>query len=322
MAKARNGARTVSALENLEPRRLLSAGLAPRAIASAADAVVRPDYNTGTGLFVKDGAVYDANGYPFVMRGFNHTVAWGDTIKNLDSLNEFDKTGANAVRAVFHTFGGGASPAQRKSVVEKLIGEGIVPIVEDHSITNGKAASELQGVVNRWLQPENVAWLKQHEKNIVLNIANEWGPDSTLWRDAYISSIARLRDAGVNAMIMVDAGISGQSANTLAKWGQDIIDADPQHNVVLSVHMYGYWRSEGATDVGTDPYVSGAPWDIRTELTKLKNAGAASGGRESSAGPAGRTCRTTPVRPCRRTTTSASGGWRGRGTRTACRSTT
>ncbi|MDB5327191.1 MAG: Cna B-type [Phycisphaerales bacterium] len=260
-------------VEGLESRRFLSAGLTLSASSAAGGAVARPDGNTGTGFFVSGNKVYDANGYEFRIRGFNHTTRTGDTTKNLDAISEFDKTGANAVRTTFGTFGAGTTPTQRKNIVERYLAEGLVPIVEDHTATNGTSASQIQTITDRWLQPDNVAWLKQYERNVILNIANEWGPDSTVWRDAYISSIARLRDAGVNAMIMVDAAGSGQDMHALNTWAQAIEDADPQHNVVFSIHMYDFWRSDGQTGVGTNSPWQGAPYSIRTELTNFQASG-------------------------------------------------
>ncbi len=257
----------------LESRHLLSAGFSPQATTAAGDAVARPADVPGSGFFVTNGKVYDANGYEFQIRGFNHTTRHGNATRNLDAINEFDKAGANAVRTTFGTFGVGTTPAQRKSIVEQYLSQGIVPIVEDHSATNGIYASQLQTIVDRWLQPENVQWLKQYESNIILNIANEWGPNTSLWRDAYISNIARIRAAGINAMIMVDAGQSGQSIYTIQQWARDILDADPNHNVVFSIHMYGYWRTEGATDVGSWSSPIGSPWDIATEIAEVQAAG-------------------------------------------------
>ena len=132
-----------NAVEMLESRRLFSAGFSPQATLSARDVVARPADVPGTGFFVANGNVYDANGYEFLVRGFNHTTRHGNATRNLDAINEFDKTGVNAVRTTFGTFGVGTTPTQRKSIVEQYISQGIIPIVEDHSATNGTSASQL-----------------------------------------------------------------------------------------------------------------------------------------------------------------------------------
>ena len=52
--------------------------------------------------------------------------------------------------------------------------------------------------VDNWLDPGNVSWLQQYEREVILNIANEWGPawSSTnhVWRDSYITQVQRLRN--------------------------------------------------------------------------------------------------------------------------------
>jgi uncharacterized protein (DUF2141 family) len=255
-------------IENLETRQMLSAAVLP--------VVQRPSFNTGTGFFVSGNKVYDANGHEFVMKGFNHTTWFGDNAKNLAAIAEFGKTGANTVRAVFGTgFGASQTPAQRQDITDRYIAQGIVPVVEDHMATNVTDTASFNAVVDRWLDPANVSWLKKDEKQVILNIANEWGPDSTTWRDAYIGAIHRLRAAGINALIMVDAGgYSGQSIHSIKTWAKDIIAADPQHNVLFSIHMYSFWRTSEATDLGTwSKNGDKAPWSIATELAAVQNSG-------------------------------------------------
>lgn len=227
-----------AAFEPLERRRLLS--IAP---------VPRPAWNTGEGFFVADGRVYDANGYEFVIRGFNNNHWWGIEANNLAAVDQFPKTKANAVRAVMgiNNSGGSNTPAQRRAIVERYIANNIVPVVEDHEATCSSDPAALQAIVNRWLEPGNVAWLQQYERQVILNIANEWGPVGTAWRDAYQQAITQLRAAGVNNLIMVDAGGCGQSMATLRNWGGEVLGHDPQRNVVFSIHMYNEWREE------TDP---------------------------------------------------------------------
>src|SRR2546421_9581895 len=135
-----------AAIEPLESRLFF-------AVAEAA-AVARPSYNTGAGFFVRDAKVYDANGYQFTIRGFSHTTWWGDANKSLNSIGEFKKTGANAVRVVFGTgFGPSQPPAQRQGRLERYIKQGIVPIVEDHMATGHWEDKSLQTIIDRRTQP-------------------------------------------------------------------------------------------------------------------------------------------------------------------------
>jgi len=103
--------------------------------------VTRPAYNTGTGFFVLNGGVYDANGNEFVIRGINQNQWWGNPTENYNAIDHVAKTGANAVRAVFFkdleapSASGSDTPAERRAIVEKYVADNVVPIVEDHGAT-------------------------------------------------------------------------------------------------------------------------------------------------------------------------------------------
>jgi mannan endo-1,4-beta-mannosidase len=260
--------------------------------------VARPSYNTGTGFFVSGGRIYDANGELFVMKGPNMNHAWGSYNANYLAIDQIAKTGANAVRAVMYQdivadgtnnwTDSADTPARRKAVVERYLANGLTVVVEDHaSIQDSSSQSSttaLNEIVTHWL--DNAVWLKQYERGVILNIANEWGPvvgasgSNTTWRDAYISQVQRLRRGpdgtlgtadDITNLLMVDASGWGQDFNSLSLHAQAIQDADPQHNVVFSIHLYGQWRDElRSYDVpgGNSDY---GPWDIRSRLLSLQN---------------------------------------------------
>ena len=114
---------------------------------------------------------------------------------------------------------------------------------------------------------------RPYEKDVILNIANEWGPNTRVWVDAYKTAVARLRAAGINCLLMIDTGgTGGQDNDSMMTWWREILDSDPQKNIVFSVHMYGYWVTEdGARMVGS--WDGRNPRDIKTELTRAVDAG-------------------------------------------------
>ncbi len=231
----------------------------------------RPPGNTGTGFYVVGSNIYDANGNQFVIRGINQTEAWGDPTTNFAALSEFPKTQANAVRVIFTPGLGDNSPSEHQQVAQQLISEGIVPIVEDNGAASRPSVGALNAVVNRWLDPANVAWLKQDEKYVILDIAGEWGQPGPTWAQGYESAIARLRAAGINCLLMIVAPGGGSNVDSILTWGQQILNSDPQHNVVFSIHMYAAWTTEqNANLVGT---VNGRlTYDTLTELQKVEAA--------------------------------------------------
>ena len=229
-----------------------------------------------TGFFVKAGDIYDANGHRFIMKGINHTHWWGDQANSLAAIPELKKTGANTVRVVFGENMGANTPAEKREVVESYLANGIVPIVEEHRGTCDESPSTLANIFDVWLDPENAAWLKDHERHIILNVANEWGPtDAATWAAAYEEGIARLRGAGIHNLVIVDAGGNcGQNHLSVLEKGNEIFNADPEHNVAFSIHLYAFWRTSEAGDIGSWGD-DGSPWEIGPEFQKLRDSGLA-----------------------------------------------
>lgn len=76
---------------------------------------------------------------------------------------------------------------------------------------------------------------------------------NTVWRDAYIASVTRMRAAGFKNTLVIDAPGSGQDSSsdgpgsTMVRtnpddgksFAQNIFEADPQRNVVCTIHIYG-----------------------------------------------------------------------------------
>jgi mannan endo-1,4-beta-mannosidase len=87
--------------------------------------------------------------------------------------------------------------------------------------------------------------LKQFERYMMLNIANEWGPtnnpgpSNTVWATTYIAAVKALRAAGINSTLVVDAQGFGQDFAQIEAAGASIVAADPQQNTMISLHLYG-----------------------------------------------------------------------------------
>lgn len=231
--------------------------------------VSRPGTNTGTGFFVSDGTIYDANGIEFVIRGLNHTHWWGENA--FEAIPHIASAGPNAVRTVFGDAMGAATASQKRDVVQAYVDHGIVPVVEHHGATCETDGASLQSVVDVWLEPDNTAWLKEFERTVILNIANEWGPETIVWRDEYVTAVARLRAAGVKNLLLIDAGQCGQVAETITSWGREIFESDPERNVAFSVHMYTYWVDPGDPSVAT--WTALQPYDTDAQLGALVATG-------------------------------------------------
>lgn len=101
----------------------------------------------------------------------------------------------------------------------------------------------MAGAVSTWI--DQVANWSTYDQHSIINLANEWGPlgsaTNTVWRDSYITQIARIRAAGYRGCVVIDAGGSGQDSYGPLNHFAAILAADPQHNVICSVHMYGFY---------------------------------------------------------------------------------
>jgi len=92
--------------------------------------------------------------------------------------------------------------------------------------------------VDAWVA-EAAAW-KKYERASMINISNEAGAsNSTDWRDQYIIAVGRMRAAGYGGLLMIDSGGCGQDVDDIAKYGAAVLAADPLHNIVFSLHVYG-----------------------------------------------------------------------------------
>jgi uncharacterized protein YjdB len=202
--------------------------------------VSRPSYNTGTGFFVVGNKLYDANGHEFVIRGVNK-LHWDSTSPGIAKAN------ANAVRWVIDF---NQSTSTNLALMQGTINGHMVPIPGNWDGTCG-SESELPGIVDKWVNQAS-AWLTIDSK-MILNIANELGGgNSTAWRDAYITAVARLRNAGYRCTIMVDAGGCGQDNDDLANYAQAILNSDPQKNIIFDQHIYGNWGINGTPSWAID----------------------------------------------------------------------
>lgn len=218
--------------------------------------VARPTASQGSGFFVSAGKIYDPNGCPFLPLGFNGAVYWNVTIdgnrgahsqEHTASVMHMSQAGANTVRLVTQTegeFGWNANPETQRELVELAVAQRLVPILEMHNATCGERP--IEPVRTYWESAPMVRLAQDFEESMWINIANEADfPSPEAWRDFYSKTIASLRGRGVGNLIVVDAGAHcGQDPEAILKYGKDVLEADPHHNVLFSFHMYGYWKTE------------------------------------------------------------------------------
>jgi mannan endo-1,4-beta-mannosidase len=221
------------------------------------------------GFTIASNQLRDANGNNFVMKGVNVPLAWFVNDVNTNIANIRRVTNANTLRIVVSTT---SADADWQTCVRNCIANKMIPMVELHSVTGSNNPADLQRMADWWASKAPFLTRPEIARYVLINVANEWGdwymssptndPPGTVWRDAYISAVRTMRNAGINTTIVVDAPGYGQDnkVNTLLSYAPAVQAADPRRNILFSLHMYCEWRVGGSSSITTD-------------LPRVKNAG-------------------------------------------------
>jgi len=189
--------------------------------------------SSGGNYRVEKGVLYDGCGEEVVLRGVNHPTIYVDRAGK--AMPEIARTGANTVRLFW--FGThGVSIDEAEASIEAALENGMLPMLELHDST---CKWELGPIVDYWTSSDAVALIKRHEKHLLLNIANEASPpDGERFKQGYRDAVARMREAGIHVPLVIDGGRCGRDAQMLLDNGADLIDDDPDHNLIFSAHLY------------------------------------------------------------------------------------
>jgi len=206
-------------------------------------ATAAPARADAVGLRVSGTDIVESNGNRFVMRGVSHPHAWYTS--QTRAFADIKALGANTVRVVLS---GGRWPANGPSDVANVVAlckqNRLICVLENHDTTGygeQDGARTLDDAVDYWLSLRDV--LVGEEDYVVINIGNEPignNPVTPDWTTATSDAIKRLRAAGFDHLLMVDAPNWGQDWRfTMRDNAQTVFAADPDRNTVFSIHMYG-----------------------------------------------------------------------------------
>ncbi|AZK47289.1 glycoside hydrolase family 5 protein [Paenibacillus lentus] len=199
------------------------------------------DIRAASGFYVSGTILCDSTGNPFKIRGINHAHSW---FKNdsATAMEAIAATGANTVRIVLSN--GQQYAKDDANTVSNLLSlanqHKLIAILEVHDATGSDSVSALDHAVDYWIEMKNV--LVGKEDRVLINIANEWYGtwDSNGWADGYKSAIPKLRNAGINHTLIVDAAGWGQYPQSIVDKGNEVFNSDPLRNTIFSIHMYEY----------------------------------------------------------------------------------
>ncbi len=240
--------------------------------------VSRPSGNTGAGIFVNGGKLYDSNGVELILHGANSFRL--DNFASVQCPAQATK-GANCARIANWNPGAGDSTA-RKALIDGAIAAHLVAIpvnmaFGDVETQNSGDTSLVTAAAAVYVG--DASWLNAvgYEKHCIINLINEWGDVGALttWKNTIKTAITSLRDAGLKHCIMIDAGgNAGQCTQSLIDHHAEIQAHDPQHNILFSFHAYAFWINPGvSTDWGLPHPSERQPYNIDTELDILEATG-------------------------------------------------
>ncbi|MDQ7910588.1 cellulase family glycosylhydrolase [Phytohabitans sp. ZYX-F-186] len=225
-------------------RQLTVLGVALVAAAASVLMFVRPA-DAAVGLHVSGTNIVEANGQRFVMRGVNHPHVWftGQT----SSFANIKALGANTVRVVLGSGKRWGPSTDVANVISLCKQNRMICVLEVHDTTGyGEegAAASLDEAVDYWISQKSA--LAGQENYVVINIGNEpiGNTNAAQWTAATTAAIQKMRANGFEHLLMVDAPNWGQDWQYVMRDNaQTILDADSQHNTVLSIHMYAVFNT-------------------------------------------------------------------------------
>jgi mannan endo-1,4-beta-mannosidase len=196
--------------------------------------------------------LHDPSGKQIVLRGINLPLLDDWDFPAGDRLDDLEQTGANVIRIQWYIdYPGAGRPAYAPADLDAFLGRckthHIIPILGLWDFTCDPDPSILNTqLIPWWTSDEVVTILNKHKQYLIINLANELGfyrwtadPSAALaeFKSCYKTALTSLREK-LHVPVMIDAPDCGTSIEAWLAVGQELIDHDPDHNLLLSVHAY------------------------------------------------------------------------------------
>ncbi len=196
----------------------------------------RPVYRT------RGRRLYDPNGDPVRLVGAEQTF-WRASWLDPAFMGEIGETGATGCRVLTYytrqppTAGDGDKPATIDMTESALRWAIKGRMFVDLAVDGGQ-------VPDVWYRPEVMGLIRKYEPWIGLHLVGESGARSDAdWVKTSTTAVKRMRDEGIACPLYVMARTSGRNLPSLLENGAQVVDADPEHNVIFG--WQAYWGSEG-----------------------------------------------------------------------------
>src|SRR5882672_661470 len=204
--------------------------------------------------FFTDGRdLFDPSGKKVILRGVNKMSVWDENDPTGDIyFAEIRKAQANSVRIVWSiskdlkSSGAQTDLDTLDALITNARKNQLIPMIELHDATGDWG--RLQKLVDYWVRSEVVALIQKHQAYLLVNIGNEVGNGVVKqgqFSSGYKNAVKRMREAGIHTPLVIDASDSGKDLDILNATADELILADPDKNLIFSVHLY--WPiSDGA----------------------------------------------------------------------------
>ena len=204
-------------------------------------------------MYVSGRHLYSATGERVVLRGVNAGLGWIEAERREEAIQEIGKSAANCLRIVwlrpedlkYHS----RTPQDLDNVIRQTIENNMIPMVMLLTPPSGRNLDKVSEMVDYWTSPEVVQVVNKYQRWMILNIANEAGnPAGESDNDfvsTYTDAINRIRDAGINVPLVIDATDFAQDYQQVFRTWEQIRDSDQGHsNVMFSLHTYWHGSTE------------------------------------------------------------------------------
>lgn len=201
----------------------------------------------------RDGEIYTPEGKLFVARGVN--LQYGDNPNAaLPAIAAIASVKANIIRLQLRRDTSADDLRKALDAAVKLKMPVMVFYWESDITCASDSALLRKDTEELWLTRwAGVLSARKYQPYLMLNIANEWGTSKDGYADfmaTYAGLIKAFRARGFRAPIVIDAANCGQATESFLDGRAKALQAaDPQHNLIVSVHAYNRpWNTPEAID--------------------------------------------------------------------------